>query len=179
QCKKIRTRSGSMMAFATLDDLEGTIEILMFEKTLAEYEAVLAVDEVVLVRGRIDHKDKDKTCLVVQSAEPFRPSAAQVEKAKEAAAQKAVGPEPVKLMLNGALDALVIDKLKHVFECFPGESEVVLDVAMANGDRTTLRLGPSYRVAPTPSLRAELVSILGPSALQAAAPPPQAEPQAA
>ncbi|MFL5845046.1 MAG: DNA polymerase III subunit alpha [Solirubrobacteraceae bacterium] len=179
QCKKIRTRSGSMMAFATLDDLEGTIEILMFEKTLAEYEAVLAVDEVVLVRGRVDHKDKDKTCLVVQSAEPFRPSADQVEKAKEAAALKATGPEPVKLLLDGGLDAMVIDKLKHVFECFPGESEVVLDVAMANGVRTTLRLGQSYRVAPTPSLRAELASILGASALQTAAPEPQAEPQAA
>ena len=168
------------MMFATLDDLEGTIEILLFEKTLAEYEAVLAVDEVVLVRGRVDHKDKDKTCLVVQSAEPFRPSAEQVEKAKEAAALKATGPEPVKLLLDGALDAMVIDKLKHVFECFPGESEVVLDVAMANGVRTTLRLGPSYRVAPTPSLRAELASILGASALQALAPPePQPEPQAA
>jgi DNA polymerase-3 subunit alpha len=177
QCKKIRTRSGSMMAFATLDDLDGTVEILMFEKTLAEYEAVLAVDEVVLVRGRVDHKDKDKTCLVVQSAEPFRPSVAEVESAKEAAALRASGPEPVKLSLDGALLAGVLDKLKHVFECFPGESEVVLDIVTADGART-LRLGPSYRVAPTPSLRAELVSILGPSALQAVA-PAQAEPQAA
>jgi DNA polymerase-3 subunit alpha len=177
QCKKIRTRSGSTMAFATLDDLDGTVEILMFEKTLAEYEAVLAVDEVVLVRGRVDHKDKDKTCLVVQSAEPFRPSVAEVESAKEAAALRATGPEPVKLILDGALLADVLDRLKHVFECFPGESEVVLDIVTADGART-LRLGPSYRVAPTPSLRAELVSILGPSALQAVA-PAEPEPQAA
>jgi DNA polymerase-3 subunit alpha len=181
QSKKIRTRSGTTMAFATLDDLDGTVEILMFEKTLAEYEAVLAVDEVVLVRGRVDHKDKDKTCLVVQSAEPFRPSEAEVLRAREAAALKATGPEPVTLLLDGSqFGARVIDALKHVFECFPGESEVVLDVAMSDGERKTLRLGPSYRVAPTPSLRAELVSILGPSALpQAAAPEPQPEPQAA
>ena len=135
------------MAFATLDDLEGTIEILMFEKTLAEYEAVLAVDEVVLVRGRVDHKDKDKTCLVVQSAEPFRPSAEQVETAREAAALRATGPEPVKLSLDGALLAGVLDQLKHVFECFPGESEVVLDISPPTALRT-LRLGPSYRVRP-------------------------------
>jgi DNA polymerase-3 subunit alpha len=183
QYKKIRTRSGSTMAFATIDDLEGTIEILMFEKTLAEYEAVVQVDEVVLVRGRVDHKDKDKTCLVVQSAETFRPSEAEVEAAKEAAAQRTVGPEPVKLLLDGALDALIIDKLKHVFECFPGESEVVLDVSLHDGRRTTLRLGPSYKVAPTPSLKAELATILGPGALQngtpVAEPQPAAEPAAA
>ena len=178
QCKKIRTRSGSMMAFATLDDLDGTVEILMFEKTLAEYEAVLAVDEVVLVRGRIDHKDKDKTCLVVQSAEAFRPSVQQVEAARDAAALRATGPEPVKLVLDGSqFGHRIIDELKHILECFPGESEVVLDIITAEGART-LRLGSSYRVAPTPSLRAELVSILGPAALQAASAVP-AEPQAA
>ncbi|MEO6496248.1 MAG: DUF6638 family protein [Solirubrobacteraceae bacterium] len=178
QCKKIRTRSGSMMAFATLDDLDGTVEILMFEKTLAEYEAVLAVDEVVLVRGRIDHKDKDKTCLVVQSAEAFRPSVQQVEAARDAAALRATGPEPVKLVLDGSqFGDRIIDELKHILECFPGESEVVLDIITVGGPRT-LRLGSSYRVAPTPSLRAELVSILGPAALQAAVPAP-AEPQAA
>src|SRR6185369_3915085 len=49
QYKKIRTRSGTTMAFATLDDLDGTVEILLFEKTLAEYESAVAVDEVVLI----------------------------------------------------------------------------------------------------------------------------------
>ena len=121
--------------------------------------------------ARIDHKDKDKTCLVVQSAEQFRPSAAQVEAAREAAALVATGPEPVKVMLDASqFAATIIDRLKHVFECFPGDSEVVLDIRTADGPRT-LRLGPSYRVAPTPSLRAELASILGPAALQ---PVPQA-----
>ena len=51
------------MMFATLDDLEGAIEILVFGKALAEYEGALGVDEVVLVRGRVDHKDKGKTSL--------------------------------------------------------------------------------------------------------------------
>ena len=46
-----------------------------------------------------------------------------------------------------------------------GESEVVLAIATSGGART-LRLGEGYRVNPTPSLRAELASILGPAALQ-------------
>jgi len=170
QSKKIRTRSGTTMAFATLDDLEGTVEILMFEKTLAEYEAVLAVDEVVLVRGRVDHKDASKTCLVVQSAEPFRPSAGEVEAAREAAALKRTGPEPVNVVLDaGQFAPAIIDELKHILENFPGESEVVLNLLTSDGVRI-LRFGPSYRVAPTPSLRAELAKVLGPAALAAPEP---------
>ena len=55
--KKIRARSGSMLMFATLDDLEGAVELMVFEKTLATAEAALQVDEIVLVKGRVDHKE--------------------------------------------------------------------------------------------------------------------------
>ena len=47
EAKRIKTRNGDHMMFATLDDLEGTVEMLVFGKALAEHEAVLAVD-----RGR-------------------------------------------------------------------------------------------------------------------------------
>ena len=70
QAKKIRTKKGDPMMFATLDDLEGSVEVLIFGKALAEYEGALGVDEVVLVRGRVDHGDKG-TSLIVQTVEPF------------------------------------------------------------------------------------------------------------
>ena len=46
-----------------------------------------------------------------------------------------------------------------------GDCEVVLAIQTSEGPRT-LRLGEGYRVNETPSLRAELQSILGPAALQ-------------
>jgi DNA polymerase-3 subunit alpha len=164
--KKIRTRNGEHMMFATLDDLEGSVEILVFGKALAEYEGALGVDSVVVVRGRVDHKDADKTCLVVQTAEPFEPTDAEIEKAKALAATRVVGPLPLHVRLDAAgLPASVIDDLKHLLANYPGESEVVLEVQMSGGDPRTLRLGPGYRVAPTPTLRAELEQVLGPAAL--------------
>jgi DNA polymerase-3 subunit alpha len=154
------------MMFATLDDLEGSIEVLIFGKALAEYEGVLDVDEVVMVRGRVDHGDKG-TSLVAQTVEPFRPSAEEIEAARDAAARAPVGPQPLLVTLDAAsLPASIIDELKHVFGNHAGESEVVLDIQTSAGART-LRLGAGYRVAPTPSLRAELQNILGPAALQA------------
>src|SRR5206468_8592188 len=152
--------------FATLDDLEGSVEILVFGKALAEYEGALGVDEVVLVRGRVDHKDADKTCIVVQTVEPFRPSVEDVEAAREAARPVARGPQPLELHVDArAVPHTIIEELKHVFGNHSGESDVVLALETSTGARM-LRFGPDYRVKETPSLRAELASILGPAALR-------------
>ena len=72
ECKKIRTKSGNQMMFATLDDVEGQVEMLVFKADQAESAAVIAPDAVVLVRGRLDHKDRGETKLVVQEARALR-----------------------------------------------------------------------------------------------------------
>jgi DNA polymerase-3 subunit alpha len=163
EAKKIRTRNGDAMMFATLDDLEGTVEILVFGKALGEHEGALGVDQVVLVRGRVDHKEAGKTCVVVQSVEVFAPSDEEIEHARQEAGRRAAGPAPVHLRLDAArLPASVINELKHVLENFPGPAEVVLEMTTSAGARC-LRLGPSYRVQPTPTLHAELEHVLGPA----------------
>ena len=130
QAKKIRTRKGDPMMFATLDDLEGSVEILVFGKALAEYEGALGVDAVVLVRGRVDHKDADKTCLVVQSVERFEPTPEEVEAAREAGGRRGARARSrcASSSTPPRLPATIIDDLKHVLGNFPGESEVVLDI---------------------------------------------------
>jgi DNA polymerase III subunit alpha len=170
QARKIRTRSGATMMFATLDDLEGTVELTVFEKALAECESALAVDEVVLVRGRFERKDGGKVGVVVQDVTAFKPSQEEVERAKEQVSELDLGPRPVRVRIDAKKHAAtIIDELKHVLELYPGETEVVLDIDTSGG-RRLLRLGEGFRVAETPSLRAELGRILGPLAL---APPPE------
>jgi DNA polymerase-3 subunit alpha len=172
-CKKIRTKKGDPMMFCTLDDLEGCIEMVVFGNAIEQYGGALDVDEVVLVRGRVDHKDANKTCIVVQSVEPFQPTEAEVEKAKEELAKLQVGPEPLPIRVNASLlPSSFMQELKELLETFPGESDVILDM-VTRGGRRTLRLGPSYRVSNTMSLRAELDQIVGPAALPAERKPEQ------
>jgi DNA polymerase III subunit alpha len=168
ESKRIRTRNGDHMMFATLDDLEGSVEMLVFGKALAEHEAALAVDQVVLVRGRVDHKEAGKTCLVVQSAEAFTPSEQELKDARAAATRAATPAQPVCLRVDAArLQASVIDELKHVIGNYPGTAEVVLEMDTSTGPRR-LRFGDAYRVAPTPTLRAELEQALAPACLAVA-----------
>ena len=85
ECKKIRTKSGNQMMFATLDDVEGQVEMLVFKADQAESAAVIAPDAIVLVRGRVDHKERGETKLVVQEAERFEPDAEEIARAPAAA----------------------------------------------------------------------------------------------
>jgi DNA polymerase-3 subunit alpha len=159
------------MMFATLDDLEGSVEMIVFGNAIEQYGGSLDVDEVVLVRGRVDHKDANKTCIVVQSVEPFKPTQEEVDKAEEELAKMNIGPQPFGIRINASLlPATFMQDLKELLETFPGESDVILDMVTRAG-RRTLKLGPTFRVSPNVSLRAELEQILGAAAL-----PAQAEP---
>ncbi len=173
ETKKIRTRSGDHMMFATLDDLQGAVEILVFGKALGEHEAALAVDEVVLIKGRVDHKEAGKTCLVVQSAESFAPTQEEIERAsaqaQAASAAATAKARPVLLSVEATeLSPSAFDELRQAIEDFPGPAEVLLDIHTSTGTRR-FRLGEEYRVQHTPTLRAELEHALAPVASAASA----------
>jgi DNA polymerase-3 subunit alpha len=159
--KTIRTKKGDPMMFATLDDLEASVELLVFGNVLATAGEVLAQDSIVLVRGRVDHKDRETTCIVVQQVERFEPTAEEVEQAREQAARRPGVPSPLRLRLDAtALAASVLSDLKDVLAGFPGESEVVIELSTSVGERR-LKLGPEFRVARGPGLHAELDALLG------------------
>ncbi|MEO7197304.1 MAG: DNA polymerase III subunit alpha, partial [Solirubrobacterales bacterium] len=159
EAKKIRTKTGSNMMFATLDDLEGRVEIIVFAKTLEANEGLIDTDAVVLVRGRVDRKDRGEIKIVVLEAELFQPSASDVADAKEKVL-KLDQPEVLTLQLDAArFGATVIEELKSIFANFPGQAEVVLEMSTRDGPRR-LRFGREYRVAPSAGLRAELDELL-------------------
>jgi DNA polymerase-3 subunit alpha len=175
ECKKIRTKSGSQMMFATLDDVEGQIEMLVFKADEAESAQVIAPDAIVIVRGRIDHKDRGETKLVVQEAQRFEPDAAEVERAaKNAPAitpggpQRATtgGPFQFSLPPEKALDPHVVEELKTLFEDHKGESDVHLVVQTSSGTKK-LCFGAKYKVQPSPNLRYEIGQLLGSDAVAA------------
>ncbi|CAN5521835.1 hypothetical protein BH20ACT18_BH20ACT18_04720 [soil metagenome] len=168
EAKRIRTKNGDPMMFATIDDLDTSVELVLFGGALEAACYAAAVDSVVLVRGRVDHKDAAaRSTIVVQELMRFDPTPEEVQAAKAQAARVVV-PSALRVRLDATrLPASVISELKHLFENFPGESEVVLEMRTAAGSRR-LRLGQGYRVHPSASLRAELAQLLGPAELSAA-----------
>jgi DNA polymerase III subunit alpha len=162
ESKKVRTRSGAYVKFGTLDDLEGRVELFLRDAT-SDAAAVIELDRVVLVRGRVDHKGRGEMSLVVAEAEPFEPAEDEVA----AARAKAKAEERIVLRVSaGEFGPDLIDELKSVFQSFPGDCEVLLEMSTRDGTRR-LRFGRNYCVAPSQALRAELDQLLGPRALAA------------
>jgi DNA polymerase-3 subunit alpha len=162
--KKIRTKRGDQMMFATLDDVEGQVEMLVFNSAYASNAEVIEADAVVVVRGRVDHKERGETKLVVQEAERFEPAPEEMERATAAAARR---KEPLVLRINAAdFRPTLVEEMKSVFEHFRGETEVLLEMQTREGPRR-LRFGSDYRVRPCSGLRAELDVLLGPGVMAA------------
>ncbi len=164
ECKKIRTKSGNQMMFATLDDIEGQVEMLVFKADQAESAGAIETDAVVLVRGRIDHKDRGETKLVVQEAERFEPDVEEMARASAAAAPS----EPLFLAVDSTKFRSVdhaIDELRTLFEHHKGNAAVQVFVN-GNGALSKLELGEGIRVRAS-SLQAELGHVPGVEALGA------------
>jgi DNA polymerase-3 subunit alpha len=161
QAKRIRTKKGDPMMFATLDDLDGSVELVIFGKALPACEEAVADDSIVVVRGRVDHKDRERTCIVVQQIERFDPTPEEIQEAAERAAKRVVMPSTLRLRLDaGALPASALVELKELLGRFPGESEVVIELKSSVGMRC-LRLGPEFRVARGAALHSRLDALLG------------------
>jgi DNA polymerase III subunit alpha len=161
QAKRIKTKKGDWMMFATLYDLENSVEIIVFGKALAASEDALTTDSIVLVRGKVDHKDRDTTCLIAQQVERFEPSEKEVSAAQAQAAKPALSPSALRLRLDAtALPMSILAELKDLLAGFPGESDVVIELSTTVGHRR-LKLGPSYRVSHSAGLHAELDALLG------------------
>ena len=164
EAKKVRTRSGAYVMFATLDDLEGRLELFVRDASGEAAESI-ELDRVILVRGRVDQKGRGDMSVVVAEAEPFEPGEDELAAARAKA--RARDPERIVLRIDAAeFGPQLLDDLKHLFQAFPGKCEVQLEMRTREGTRR-LRFGSDYCVAPSSALRAELDQLLGPKALAA------------
>jgi DNA polymerase-3 subunit alpha len=155
ESKKIRTKKGDMMMFATLDDLEAQVEVIVFNSALEANGPKLDVDRMVILRARVDHKDQGETKLVVQDVEAFEPTPEEIEAAREAAANAPPPPtRRVVIPLAPSISATFLEELKEAVTHHPGDYELELQV----GDRRLL-LGDAYRVSP--QFKADIQDLLG------------------
>lgn len=68
--KKKITKNDSTMAFVNLEDTYGSIEMIVFPKTLMEKPAMFYEGNIVLVHGRISMREDEDTKIVCETIEP-------------------------------------------------------------------------------------------------------------
>ena len=149
--KQLTTKKGDPMVFLGLDDLSGELEVVVFNSVYAAARELCQADSVLVVKGRVDHKQEGETKLIAMEVTAFEAARAATE---------------VRLRVDArTAPAGIVRELGHVVSDFPGEAKVVLALETSEGPRT-LELGPEYRVRPEADFFAEVRALLGEAAVQ-------------
>ena len=142
------SRQGSSWAIVTLEDLEGAVEVLFFANTYNQYALTLIEDRVVTVRGRFERRD-DVARFTAMEMKSLDISTGPV------------GPLLISLPIAQCTPPIV-DRMKEILRSHPGKREVHMQID-DQGVLTTMKI--DALVTASPSLSADLKSILGPDCL--------------
>lgn len=125
--KKIITKkSGQEMAFATLDDDTGTIELIIFPRLFSNTKSVWLTDQPALVTGKVDFKNR--LSLVVDSV--VGPGQLQP---KTPVLSPKTPHLTFKLILSKDSDKTSLIKLNQLFQAHPGNDQVILELTNGPG----------------------------------------------
>jgi DNA polymerase-3 subunit alpha len=141
------TKKGDLMATFVLEDLNASIEVFVFPKTMADYGPLLDDDVIVVLKGRVDLRDDrlKLVCMEIQRPELTVEGSTDLR---------------ISLPIHSLTDRTV-EGLKRLLAEHPGDSPVFLHV----GDKV-LRLPPEFNVDSRRGLVGELRVLLGPNAIQ-------------
>jgi DNA polymerase-3 subunit alpha len=142
------SRQGSSWAIVTIEDLEGALEVLFFSNTYNQYALTLIEDRVVTIRGRVDRRE-DQVRFSAFEMSPLDITSGPV------------GPLLISLPISSCTPPIV-DRIKEILRSHPGKREVHLQINDA-GSNTMMKI--DALVTSSPSLSADLKSILGPDCL--------------
>jgi DNA polymerase-3 subunit alpha len=147
--KQLTTKKGDPMVFLRIDDLTGSAEAVVFNSVYAASRELCEADRVLVLRGRVDHKEGETKLIAIEVAE----------------FEAYVPPREVRLKIDARkAPAGTLRELGHVVRDYPGEAKVVLALETSEGPRT-LEFGPDFRVAPVPDFYAEVKALLGEAAV--------------
>jgi DNA polymerase-3 subunit alpha len=148
--KQLTTKKGEPMVFMELDDVTGGAEVVVFNSVYAASRELCVVDRILVVKGRVDHKQAGETKLLAMDVSAFE----AVPENKE-----------VRLKVDArTAPAGLIGQLKTLLREYPGDSKVYLTCVLAEGPQT-YEFGSGFKVSPDGDFYAEVKALLGEAAV--------------
>ncbi len=141
--KKIKyTKKNNAMAFVTLEDLYGIIEVIVFPQVLSKYSSLLEEDGALVIKGRISVREEEEPKLIANEVEAL------------------VNEKPGKLylMISNDQSANIQRDINQVLSKYKGNIPVYLYVESM---KKTFRYQPDLWIRRDSGLLHELSSLLG------------------
>jgi DNA polymerase-3 subunit alpha len=141
------TKKGDRMAFLTLEDLYGTLEVIVFPEIYRQSIGYCESEEPLLIWGTVEGDSDGR--IIAQRIMPL-----QSEETWRECRQ-------VTLTLAPQLGEAVLLQVRELLSAAPGEADVVLALSFEDGERVRLRASQRLCVAPTHQLLDDLDQLLG------------------
>ncbi len=150
--RKITKAKAEPWAVVNLEDLSGSVEVMMFPAVYAGVSLLLAEDAILVVKGRLERRDEEAPRL--RAVEVSAPSFSDTG-----------STGPLALHLDAArCTPPVVEQLRETLGTHPGATEV--HIHLRNGPRTTVvSVDDRWWVETTPALFGDLKALLGPGCL--------------
>jgi DNA polymerase-3 subunit alpha len=110
------SKKGDLWASAQLEDLRGSVELLVFPQAYQQLQGVLKPDAALLIKGRVRHEENQKTRVVVSEVRPL-----------DAAVNGVNAQLRIRVNLESARVGLV-DELGRLLAAHPGDSPVLFEL---------------------------------------------------
>ncbi len=147
--RPLKTRKGDRMAVFMLDDVDGTVEVVVFPETFGKHGSLIDTDAMLLVRGKLE-KDDESARLV---ATELLPIAALMERTTREVAIHLKAPQHGRH---------VFEALAELLSRHRGDRRVSLELDVKGPDRPLrVRAEVMQRVKPTERLVAEVEQLCG------------------
>jgi DNA polymerase-3 subunit alpha len=138
--KKVSTRKGDAMAILTVEDLTGTIEVVVYPRPYQKNLLAIRADEVVLIKGRAKENSEEKKII----ADEISSLDAHLE-----------GELHLKI---DSLQSEILDHVKMVLTSFRGDSPVYLHFGQ---EKKVIKAGEDFQVDLSGPVIARLEELLG------------------
>jgi DNA polymerase-3 subunit alpha len=147
--RPLKTRKGDRMAVFMLDDVAGSVEVVVFPEAFTKHGSLVEADAMLLVRGKLE-KDDESARLV---ATELLPIAALVERTTR----------EVAIHLKAALNSRsTFEALAELLSRHRGDRRVYLELDVKGAERPLrVRADVNQRVKPTERLVAEVEQLCG------------------
>ncbi|WP_373000114.1 DNA polymerase III subunit alpha [Lutispora sp.] len=146
------TKNNSMMAFAQLEDLYGTIEMIIFPKTYELYKDLLKPDNIILVEGRISIKEEENAKIICEKITPLKNDVKSIS-----------GFNKLYIKIDSRKNPQLLDDIKEVLKRNKGNQPVFIvdEARKSEGKSRVMQASRSIWVSINDSLLDELKKICG------------------
>jgi DNA polymerase III subunit alpha len=174
EIRRVVTKKGQIMAFGTIEDLTGSVDVVLFANQYEQYRKLFDSDRPLVIQGKVDARASSRSNgngggqqVAVGEEE---------EVAEEPAEQASVvvdfawawdDPDCVEVERQYVLhvsvpgeDAEAVDRLTAMFARHPGEDEVFLHL-FVEGREVVVQAGDRYHVSADGALATEVDRLLG------------------